>query len=232
MASVQGARTLEEFYPGRFIYGIGVSHDNLVSDVRGHKYQKPYSFMRDYLNKMDGAREVVPGDDPPLVLAALGPRMVELAGERTQGILPANCPPAHTERARKALGPDPWIVTMQHAIHCEDPEQARRVARSAIAFYVAAPNYFKNWFRYGFDESDLENGGSDRLVDALVAWGSVDTIRARIQQHFDAGATQVAVNAIAFEEGGVPIVPHAKGHDLAYACAPDWELLEALAPGA
>lgn len=230
MASVQGARTLEEFYPGRFIFGIGVSHDVLVREVRGHAYRKPYTTMREYLDRMDAARAVVPGDDPPTVLAALGPKMVELGGERTRGILPANCPPEHTERARKALGPDPWLITMQHAIHCEDPDQARRVARSAISFYAEAPNYYRNWFRLGFDEGDLKDGGSDRLVDALVAWGSVDAIRARIQQHFDAGATQVAVNAIGFGEGGVPIVPTVKGHELGYASAPDWALLEALAP--
>ena len=96
---------------------------------------------------------------------------------------------------------------------------------------MEAPNYYNNWFRYGFDESDLEGGGSDRLVDALVAWGSVEQIRAKIQQHFDAGATQVAINAIAYGADGAPLTPHVKGHDLGYACLPDWELHEALAKG-
>lgn len=229
MATVQGARALHEFGGGRFILGLGVSHDVLVRDVRGHPYERPFSFMREYLDGMDAAREVVPGEDPPIVLAALGPRMVELAGARTRGIIPANCPPEHTKRARKALGPDAWISTMQHAVLCEDPVQARAIARNAISFYAAAPNYFKNWFRYGFDETDLKDGGSDRLVDALVAWGSLEHIKERIQLHFEAGATQVAVNAIASGEGGEPLTPQVGGHELGYASLPDWALLEALA---
>ncbi len=231
MASVQGARSLHEFSGGRFILGLGVSHDVLVREIRGHAYERPYTFMCDYLDGMDAARPAVPGEDPPVVLAALGPRMVELGGARTQGILPANCPPEHTERARKALGPDPWIITLQHAVLCEDPVKARGIARNAIQFYAEAPNYFNNWYRYGFDETDLKDGGSDRLVDALVAWGSLDQIQAKIQQHFDAGATQVAVNAIAYGEGGEPLTARVKGHELGYACLPDWDLHEALTKG-
>ena len=231
MGVVQGARTLETMYPGRFICGLGVSHDVLVRDVRGHAYEKPYTFMREYLDRMDRAREAVPGDDPAFVLAALGPRMVQLAGRRTRGVIPANCPVEHTEATRKALGPDPWIITMQHAVLCDDPVQARAIGRSALSFYAAAPNYYRNWFRYGFDESDLADGGSDRLVDALVAWGSLDDIRRRIEQHFAAGATQVAVNAIAYGEDGSRRIPTVRGHELGYACEADWQLLEALAPG-
>ncbi len=228
MAMVQGARSLHEFSGGRFILGLGVSHDALVREARGHAYARPLTAMREYLDRMDQARGLLPGEDPPTVLAALGPRMVELAGERARGILPANCPPEHTERARKALGPDAWISTMQHCVLCEDPERARAIARTAIAFYVAAPNYYKNWFRYGFDESDLEGGGSERLVDALVAWGSLEQIRARIDQHFAAGATQVAVNSIRCAEDGGPLVPRVHGHEVPYACLPDWELHAAL----
>lgn len=230
MAAVQGARSLHDFSGGRFIMGLGVSHRTLVSDVRGHNYKKPLTLMKDYLDGMDATRPVLPGEDPPLVLAALGPKMVALAGERTQGILPANCPVEHTERSRKILGPDKWISTMQHAVLCDDPARARAIGRRALSFYAEAPNYFKNWFRYGFSERDLENGGSDALIDALVAWGSVDDIRKRIQAHFDAGATQVAVNAIAAGDGGEPLVPKVHGVELGYASLPDWELLEALAP--
>lgn len=231
MAAVQGARSLHDFSGGRFIMGLGVSHQNLVSDVRGHRYEKPLSFMKSYLDGMDAARKVLPGADPPLVLAALGPKMMALAGERTQGILPANCPVEHTEHARKVLGPDKWIATMQHAVLCEDADRARAIGRQALSFYAEAPNYYKNWYRYGFSEFDLENGGSDRLIDALVAWGSVDDIRKRIQAHFDAGATQVAVNAIAAGDDGKPRVPKVHGVELGYASLPDWELLEALAKG-
>ncbi|NNL84026.1 MAG: TIGR03620 family F420-dependent LLM class oxidoreductase [Myxococcales bacterium] len=229
MAAVQGSRSLHDFSGGRFILGLGVSHRNLVSDVRGHRYQKPLSLMKEYLDGMDAARAVLPGEDPPLVLAALGPKMIALAKERAQGILPANCPVEHTEHARKILGSDKWIATMQHAVLCEDPERARAIGRQALRFYAEAPNYYKNWFRYGFSEFDLENGGSDRLIDALVAWGSLDDIRKRIQEHFDAGATQVAVNAIAAGDDGKPQVPTVHGVELGYASLPDWKLLEALA---
>ena len=230
MASVQGARSLHDFSGGRFIMGLGVSHQVLVSEARGHTYQKPLTFMRDYLDRMDAARPVLPGEDPPLVLAALGPKMTELAGARSQGTIPANCPVDHTERSRKILGPEKWICTMQHAVLCEDPERARAIARHTLNFYAQAPNYINNWYRYGFDESDLEHGGSDRLVDALVAWGSIDDIRRRIQQHFDAGATQVAVNAVASAEGEQPLTPKVHGIEIPYACVPDWRILEALAP--
>ena len=144
MAAVQGGRSLHEFSNGRYILGLGVSHDSLVSGVRGHDYAKPLTTMRNYLDGMDAASPVVPGEDPPIVLAALGPKMIALAGERTEGIIPANCPPAHTAAARKILGPDKWISTMQHVVLCDDPEQARAIGRAAISFYAAAPNYFNN----------------------------------------------------------------------------------------
>ncbi|MEM7543082.1 MAG: TIGR03620 family F420-dependent LLM class oxidoreductase [Pseudomonadota bacterium] len=231
MAAVQGARSLHDFSGGRFIMGLGVSHRSLVSDARGHDYQKPLTFMHQYLDNMDAARPLLPGEDPPLVLAALGPKMTELAGARSQGTIPANCPVEHTARSRELLGADKWICTMQHAVLNEDPEQARTIARNTLAFYAAAPNYYKNWFRYGFDESDLQDGLSDRLVDALVAWGSVEDIKEHIQQHIDAGATQVAVNAVRAAADGGPLVPKVHGVELSYACAPDWDLLHALAPG-
>lgn len=231
MAALQGARSLHEFSGGRFILGLGVSHDVLVSEVRGHVYEKPLTAMRAYLDGMDAARPALPGEDPPIVLAALGPKMLALAGERTHGVLPFNCPPEHTKAAREILGPEKWICTGQHVCLCEDPERARAIARKALAFYAQAPNYFRNWFRYGLDESDLANGGSDRLVDRLVAWGSLEDIRARIKAHFDAGATHVALNAIAYSDAGAPLTATIQGRELSYACLPDWRLLERLAPG-
>ena len=230
MASVQGARSLHDFSDGRFIMGLGVSHQGLVDDARGHTYQKPLTYMREYLDRMDAARPALPGNDSPLVLAALGPKMTELAGTRSDGIIPANCPVEHTRRSREILGPDKWICTMQHAVLCEDPARARAIGRHALRFYAEAPNYYKNWFRYGFTEADLADGLSDRLVDALVAWGSVEDVRERVQQHFDAGATQVAINAIAADDNQAPLTPSVHGVDLGYACLPDWTLLEALAP--
>ncbi len=156
--------------------------------------------------------------------------MVDLAAERTQGIIPFNCPPEHTAAARAAMGPDAWLITGQHVCLCEDPDQARKVARSALAFYAEARNYYQNWYRYGFEEADVADGLSDRLVDKLVAWGSVEQIRARIEEHFDAGATQVAINAISYGSNGQPLTPKLYGQEFNYACVPDWNLLEELAP--
>ncbi len=230
MATVQGGRSLHEFSGGRYILGLGVSHDSLVKEVRGHEYRKPLTYMRQYLDRMDLARPLLPGEDPPMVLAALGPKMVSLGGERTQGVLPFNCPPEHTAAARNALGTEPWLITGQHVCWCENPSQARAIARSALRFYTDQPNYFRNWFRYGFDESDIRGGLSDRLVDRLVAWGSLSQIQDRINEHLDAGATQVAINAISYDSDGQPRVPKLYGQEFNYACIPDWNLLEELAP--
>jgi probable F420-dependent oxidoreductase len=227
MGTLQASQGLEDMYPGRYITGLGVSHKSLVSDMRGHTYGKPLATMRKYLDAMDACRPYLHGTDTPLVIGALGPKMMEMAGERTDGVHPFNSPPEHTRWARELLGPDKWICTAQHVCMTTDPMRARTAARKALEFYFVTPNHYRNWLRVGYDGSDLENGGSDRLIDALVAWGTEDQIRDRIQQHFDAGATQVILNTInpdcaADSKGDIG------GHN--FQSAPGWDTYEVLKP--
>ncbi len=212
--------TLAEQSSGRFLLGLGVSHARMVEEVRGHSYDpKPVSRMRAYLEQMSRAeyRAPAPADRPPIVLAALGPRMLQLAAEMADGAHPYNVTPEHTAQARRILGPGKWLCTEQKVLLERDPRKARSIARQAIGFYLAAPNYANNLKRLGFGDADLAGNGSDRLVDALVAWGDIDAIRARIREHWDAGADQVCVQALN------PAAAQARGvHE---------EALEQLAPG-
>lgn len=219
VASVMGYNTLNDFYGDRFILGLGVSHAPLVSDVRGHEYSnKPVATMRAYLDAMDQAWEALGGapDEKQVMLAALGPNMLRLAGERTLGVIPANVTLQHAAIARQQVGADRLVCSEFHACLTEDPDQARAAARAALEFYMPLPNYTNSWKRLGFDDSDLENGGSDRLIDGLVHWGSADKIKARMQENLDQGANQVVIQTI--RPDGQPGV--------------DWNALEALAPAA
>jgi len=191
--------TLAEQSNGRFLLGLGVSHARMVEEVRGHAYDpKPVSRMRAYLEEMARAqyRAPAPAEPPPTVLAALGPKMLELARERADGAHPYNVTPEHTAQARRILGPGKWLCTEQKVLLERDPAKARAIARQAIGFYLAAPNYTNNLRRLGFTDEDFVADGSDRIVDALVAWGDIDAIRARIRAHWDAGADQVCVQAL------------------------------------
>jgi len=227
MGTLQASQGLEAMYPGRYVTGLGVSHKSIVTDVRGHEYGKPVATLVKYLDDMDACRQHLIGKDTPLVIGALGPKMMELAARRTDGVHPFNSPPEHTQWARNLLGPNSWICTAQHVCNTTDPERARAAARKALEFYFETPNHYNNWLRVGYTKDDLENGGSDRLIDALVAWGTEAQIRDRIQQHFDAGATQVIINSVNLQsiEGG--------GIDLGgfnYQSAPQWDVFEMLAP--
>jgi probable F420-dependent oxidoreductase len=214
--SAQGQRTLAEQSGGRFLLGLGVSHAPLVEGVRGHEYQRPLSAMRTYLEQLNQApyTAVPPDQAPPTVIAALGPKMLALAAEKTQGAHPYLVPPEHTARAREILGPEPWLCTEQKVLLQTDPSQARAAARRAIAIYLGLPNYRRNLNRLGFTDSDFDQGGSDRLVDALVAWGDEKRIADRIQAHLDAGASHVCIQAL--DPEGQP--------------RPDERILEALSP--
>ena len=227
MATLQCGRGLQKFYPNRYITGLGVSHKSLVEDMRGHTYRKPMATMIEYLDAMDVARPKLAGGDTPLVLGALGPKMMELAAARSDGVHPFNSPPEHTRWARELIGPDKWICTAQHVCLTTDAESARKAARRALDFYFVTPNHYRNWLRVGYGLSDLENGGSDRLIDALVAWGTEAEIRDRIQQHFDAGATQVIINTIQAQAPGASENAIA-GHN--FQSQPDWDVFELLAP--
>ncbi len=215
--SAQGQRTLAEQSEGRFLLGLGVSHVPLVTGVRGHSYGKPVATMRAYLERMASAPYVgpQPAEDPPTVIAALGPKMLELARERTQGAHPYLVPPEHTRRAREILGPGVWLCTEQKVLLEREASKARELSRNALRPYLGLANYRNNLLRLGFAEADLDDGGSDRLVDALVAWGDEKQIEARIREHLDAGADHVCIQPI--HPGGLRL--------------PDERILEALAPG-
>lgn len=191
-------QTLNEAFPGRFLLGLGVSHEHLVSWLRKHDYSKPYSGMVEYLDAMDSARFFAPVGDPPaqMVLAALGPRMLRLAAERTAGALPYFVPPEHTAIARTTMGPEPLLAVEQMVVFDADPTTARDTARQHMAVYLKAPNYTNNLARLGFGPEDVADGGSDRLVDAVVAWGSVDSALTRVQAHLDAGADHVCIQVL------------------------------------
>ncbi len=190
--------TLAEQSGGRFLLGIGVSHTRLVEGVRGHVYEKPVPKMRSYIEAMDKAMYVAPrpAEKPPLILAALGPKMLALSSQIADGAHPYNVTPEHTAEARAALGPGKLLCPEQMVMLETDPVVARAAGRKTLAIYLGLPNYRNNLARFGFTDADFENGGSDRLIDALIAWGDADAIRRRIQAHWDAGADHVCIQSL------------------------------------
>lgn len=191
------ARLTSEF-PGRLLLGLGVSHAPAVGD----SYRKPLTEMTRYLDVLDAADPPVPRSER--VLAALAPRMLALARERARGSHPYLVTPEHTRSARDALGPAALLAPEQTVVLEEDADSARAVARHWLARYLQLPNYADNWVRTGFDRADIENGGSDRLVDALVAWGGVDSIAARIDAQRAAGADHVALQVVTADPAQLP----------------------------
>jgi probable F420-dependent oxidoreductase len=191
------ARLTSEF-PGRFLLGLGVSHAPSV----GERYRRPLTEMTRYLDALDAADPPVPRTER--VLAALAPRMLALARERARGSHPYLVTPEHTRVAREALGPDALLAPEQTVVLEEDADAARAVARQWLARYLQLPNYAKNWLRTGFDGADIENGGSDRLVDALVAWGDADAIGARVDAQRSAGADHVALQVVTSDPARLP----------------------------
>ena len=212
MANTQ--RALEEAFPGRFLLGLGVSHEHLVDRVRKHDYSKPYSYMVEYLAEMDAAifRAVGPTELPARVLAALGPKMLALAASSAQGAHPYFVPVEHTHIARETMGKGPILAPEQMVVLDTDPATARETARTNMAVYLRAPNYRNNLLRLGFDETDFDDGGSDRLVDAIVAWGDIDAVVERVRAHHDAGADHVAVQLLV---PGAFALPEAQLRELA-----------------
>jgi probable F420-dependent oxidoreductase len=192
-SSANGMATLNEFSGGRYILGLGVSHVPLVEQMRGHEYRKPVTAMRSYLERMREADNI---GEWSVALAALGPRMLALSGELTTGALPYNVTPEHTAKAAEILGPDKVLAVEQKICLQSDPATARALARAELKRYMALPNYVNNWRRQGFTDDDLNGDGSNRFMDAMVAWGSEADIRARVREHFDAGATHVCIQPV------------------------------------
>lgn len=201
-----GVKGLTEAFPERVLLGLGVSHRPLVEGLRGHTYGKPLSAMRTYLDAMDASPYVAQRPTTPVrrVLAALGPKMLALAAEKTDGAHNYLVPPEHTATARQILGSGPLLCPEQAVVVETDPTRAREIGRSHTRTYVELPNYQNNLRRLGFSDEDFADGGSDRLIDTVVAWGDPDAISARVQAHFDAGADHVSVQAIDEDPGGVP----------------------------
>jgi probable F420-dependent oxidoreductase len=202
MAMANGARTLGEAYPGRFVLGIGVSHAPSVAS-RGSVYGRPIEQMTAYLDAMDAAgySAPAPAEPVPVLLAALGPRMLELAAARTDGAHPYFVPVEHTVMARERLGKEALLVVEQTAVLDTDRARARETARAFAARYLALENYANNLRRLGWGEDDIAGGGSDRLVDAVVVQGGAGAIAARVREHLDAGADHVCVQLRAPDPG-------------------------------
>ena len=197
-ASLSGQNTLAEQSGGRFLLGLGVSHAPLVEGLRGHSYGRPVATMRAYLEAMKGGAPysaIPPAEAPPTVIAALGPKMLELAKTHAAGAHPYLVTPEHTAQARKILGAGPMLCVEQKVLGVTDPVQARDIARKTIGFYLALPNYRNNLLRLGYGAQEIDEK-SDRVTDALVAWGDVKSIRSRIDAHFSAGASHVCIQAI------------------------------------
>jgi probable F420-dependent oxidoreductase len=213
IAAIAGHDSLNNFHGDRFVLGLGVSHVPLVEGFRGHTYAKPVATMRAYLDAMEATALSIPTPERNIVLAALGPRMLALAAERTRGAHPYNVTPEHTARAREIVGADAWLCVEQKVCLTTEASRARAVAAQALAIYLPLANYRNNWLSLGFGEDDLSGQGSDRFLDAMVAWGSAEALRGRIRAHFDAGASHVCIQP--FDPGG--------------SAAPDLGALEAVA---
>lgn len=194
MAMANGSRTLSEAHPGRFVLGLGVSHAPAVAQ-RGGTYGHPVEQMAAYLDAMEAAAWSGPADAglPPILLAALGPRMLELAAARTAGAHPYFVPVEHTAMARQQVGPDPLLVVEQTAVLDTDRDRAVATARAFATRHLASANYAANLRRLGWSDDDLAGGGSERLLAALVVQGDAGTIAARVREHLDAGADHVCV---------------------------------------
>ena len=196
-AMMNGGRALAEAWPNRFVLTIGVSHARLV-EARGHHYERPLTAMRTYLDEMAKAPYRAPEPDPPLpiVLGALGPKMLQLARERTAGAHPYFVPVEHTRQARDILGPDRLLAPETAVVFAKTREAARVPGDIYMRTYLALPNYRQNLVRLGWSDDELTPPGSDRLFDAVVAWGDDQEIAGKLRRHYDAGADQVAVSVL------------------------------------
>ena len=200
------SRLLEDMHPGRFVLGLGVSHAPLVERMRGHSYGKPVAAMTEYLDAMDAAPYLAAGGTTPAprVLAALGPRMLELSRDRAAGAHPYLVTPEHTASARELLGPGPLLAVEQAVVLSDDPDVVRERAHWHLEIYTGLPNYRSSWLRQGFTLDDAVRGGSDRLKAALVVGGDEQAVLDRVRAHLDAGADHVCLQLLGPDPFTVP----------------------------
>lgn len=191
---------LSAAHGGRWLVGIGVSHAPLIDSSEPGRYQRPLEAMSTFLDGLDGSRPPLSREDR--VLAALGPKMLGLARDRGAGAHPYNVTYQHTAEARAILGPDAMLLPEHAVALTTDADRARRLGRSHLEHYMSLPNYTNNLRRLGYGDEDFAGGGSDRLIDALVAWGDVEAIEAKLRQHRDAGADHVCIQVLT--EAGFP----------------------------
>src|SRR5450631_448744 len=199
-------RTLQGAYPGRLVVGWGVSHGPIVEGMRGHSYGKPLTTMRDYLEGIDGAPFFAAGEGlaPPRVLAALRPKMLELSASMADGAHTYLVGPEHTLRAREILGDGPTLCVEQAVVLTEDRKEFSRRAHRHLEIYTGLPNYRASWETQGFVEEDFLPGGSERLKEAMVAWGDAREIADRVRAQLDAGADHVLIQALGASASEVP----------------------------
>lgn len=220
LAAGCAARTLGELYDGRFIMGLGVSHGPSNQRV-GIAYDKPLSYMRNYVAAVRSAPYTAPAPkrEVPIVIAALLPKMLKLAAAETHGTVTYFAPVSHTRIARAAIGPEKWVCVTQVVMLEDNPQKARAAARAYVNHYIRLPNYQRHLLMLGFEQADFGNGASDRLVDAIVAWGDAQTLRQRVAMHYAAGATHVSILPLRSDPGERPGL-----------WFPDERTLETLAP--
>jgi len=214
IVTAQHRHGLAELSDGRFVLGLGVSHPPMA-DAHGVVWEPPLKKMRGYLDVLDSfnVQAPKPHTPAPLWISAHGPKLLGLAADRADGANTYLAPPAHTRNARQILGPKKRLNVVLHCCLCEDPVQARAAARRALSIYMPLPAYHRLWQAWGFEPSDYENGPSERLIDALVAWGSQEAIEERMNAHLEAGATQIVMSPLQAEGRETP-----------------WALIEAMAP--
>jgi probable F420-dependent oxidoreductase len=195
---------LETEYPDRLLIGLGSSHAPMV-EAKGIRYERPLSRLRAYVDELDTITDGIPVDRR--ILAALGPKALSLAADRSLGAHPYLVTPVHTREARERIGSEAWLAPEQTVVLESNPEKARAIARAMLQLYLGLPNYTNSLKRQGFTDEDFGSGGSDRLIDALVAWGDPDAILGRIAAHREAGASHVSIQVLNSPEAGTDGLP-------------------------
>ncbi|OBG21880.1 LLM class F420-dependent oxidoreductase [Mycolicibacterium celeriflavum] len=193
---------VEDAYPGRFLLGVGIGHPEHTEE-----YRKPYDVLVEYLDALDAKK--VPTSRR--VIAALGPKVLKLAAQRSAGAHPYLTTPQHTGEARNLLGPTVFIAPEHKVVLARDAEASRTIGRETVDFYLNLSNYLNNWKRLGFTDEDVEKPGSDRLIDAVVAHGTTEAIAARLNEHLEAGADHVAIQVLGGWDALLPTLTELAG---------------------